>query len=79
MRLISLLIGLVLIAFLISKQLASDSPSRDIAAIIEEDGISLPKVPVSPKDLKAFEADMNAFIENAASERKEELEKALNQ
>ena len=75
MRLISLLIGLVIIAYLISKQLEPDSSSNDIDDIIDQQDIALPKVPVSPKDIKGFETEMNKFIQDTAANRQEELEK----
>lgn len=75
MKLISLLIGLVIIAYLISKQLVAESPSSDINAIFDKQEIALPKIPVTQKDVKGFEVDMNKFIQDTAAERNKEFEK----
>ena len=76
MRLISLLIGLILVAYLVSTQLSPDSTSGDINTNIDQQDVPPPKVPVAPSELKEFEADMNTFIQDTASERNEKL-KAL--
>ncbi len=52
MRLISLLVGLVIIALLISKQLSPGSSSNDKDTAMDKQGITLPRVPVAPKDVK---------------------------
>jgi hypothetical protein len=76
MRLISLLIGLILVAYLVSTQLSPDSTSGDINTNIDQQDVPPPKVPVAPSELKEFEADMNTFIQDTASERNKKL-KAL--
>lgn len=75
MRIISLLIGLLVVAYFINLQISSKSPSKDIIEIIDKQDISLPKIPVTPKDLKEFETDINKFLQDAMSERKKELDK----
>ena len=74
MRLISLLIGLILVAYLVSTQLSPDSTSGDINTNIDQQDVTPPKVPVAPSELKEFEADMNTFIQDTASERNKKLE-----
>lgn len=78
MRLISLLIGLVIIMYLMSKTLAPTTTKNNINEIVEKQGITLPQVPTSAQDLKKFEADINNFIQDTTTKRQQELEKALN-
>lgn len=73
MKLLSLLIGLVLVAYLMSKQMSSNSQLDDISNI-DQQNISAPKVPVTAKGLKEFETDINTFIENTAADRDKEIE-----
>ncbi len=76
MKLISLLIGLLLIIYLMSKQLAPPAVSVTDNSL-QQEGITLPQVPVSPKDLKKFETDMNNFVQESALKRDAALEEAL--
>ena len=78
MRVISLLIALLVIGFLVKKQLDSNSLSTEYEDIISNENITVPKVPTAPKDVQKFEKDMNEFILNAADQRAKEVEKALN-
>ena len=77
MRLISLLIGLVIIALLIGRQLTSDAPSSEAQDHIDNQNVTLPKIPVAPENVKEFEADLNEFIQDTASKKNKELEDAL--
>lgn len=75
MRLISLLIGLAIIAYLINKQLTPAPPPSDINTTANSQNIVPPKVPVTPNKVKDFETDINQFVQDAASERNKALEK----
>lgn len=79
MKLISLLIVLVVIAYLISSQLNTESSSQRVKGAVSEHEIDLPKVPTSPNELKAFETDVNTFIQDTSSQPKDQLESALEQ
>ncbi len=78
MRIISLLIALLIIGFLVNKQLDSNSSSREYEDIISNENITVPKVPTAPNGIQKFEKDMNEFMLNAADQRAKELEKSLN-
>jgi hypothetical protein len=78
MRFISLLIALLIIGFLVKKQLDSDSSSTEYEDIISNENITVPKVPTAPKDIQRFEKDINEFMLNAADQRAKEVEKSLN-
>lgn len=75
MRLISLLLGLVILAYFISKQLASNKPESEITQTLDQQEISTPRVPTTPQDVKKFEANMNDFMQDAAEKRAKALEK----
>ncbi len=77
MRLISLLLALLLVAFLVVKQLNSSSSQSQVKQVLGSDGVDIPKVPSSPKDLQNFEGDMDKFIQDNADKRSEHLEKAM--
>ena len=74
MKLISLLVALLIMGLLVSKQLSSSSSEKKLEQAVEVNGVELPKVPSSPKDLDKFEKDLNQFIQNNANERAKELE-----
>ena len=78
MRIISLLIALLIIGFLVKKQLDSNSSTTEYEDIISNENITVPKVPTAPNDVQKFEKDMNEFILNAADQRAKEVENALN-
>ena len=79
MKLISLLIALLIIGFLVNKQLNSSSSLKEHDDISDNKNISTPKVPTSPKDVKKFEKEMNDFMQDAAAQKAKRMEDALNQ
>ena len=79
MRLISLLLALLLIGFLVIKQLDSSSSNNKIEEVLKSEDINAPKVPSSPKDLREFDEDINKFIQDNADKRAEELDKLERQ
>jgi len=77
MRIISLLITLLIIGFLINQQMSSKSSSqRSIDDFFDAQGISAPKTPTSPEEVKIFEKEINKFMQDSALERAKELEDA---
>lgn len=80
MKLISLLIGLIVVMYLVNKQLAPDALSHSVTDAIEDqsNGLSnMLSLPTSPKDINKFEQDLNQLVEKSTSNRNEELEKAF--
>lgn len=78
MKFISLLIALLIIGFLVKKQLDSSSSNTEYEAIISHENITVPKVPTAPKDVQKFEQDINKFMLDAADQRAQALEASLN-
>lgn len=75
MRLIILLIVLVVIGLLVSNKISNETqPSAESPAGPASSDV--PKIPVLPKDVKQFEKDMNAFMENEASEQARKIDQA---
>ena len=75
MRLIILLIALMIVGLLVTKNISNKTqPTSEGPA--ELNGSGAPKIPVNPQDLQQFEQDMNAFIENKASEQAKKIDRA---
>ena len=86
MRLLSLLFTLLIVAFLISKQLegqrfesADDSlySSADGSLDKNADGSSKKKLPRSVNDLPEFKKELNKAWEDSINKRSEEMEESL--
>jgi len=78
MKLISLLIALLIIGFLVQKQLDSSSSSTEYEDIMSHENITVPKVPSAPKEVQKFEKDINNFMLDTADQRTKEIEESLN-
>jgi len=78
MKFISLLIALLIIGFLVKKQLDSSSSNTEYEEIIGNKTITVPKVPTAPKDVQKFEKDINKFMLEATDQREKEMEESLN-
>jgi hypothetical protein len=77
MRMIILLVVLLVIGLLAVRQLDIRAPSTTDPAIgnVEQPtGKAPPAVPTRPQDVQAFGEQMNQFINDAASERKQRIE-----
>ena len=72
MRLIGILIVLAIIGLLVKQQLDSGSSDGRSDKISEQTGVSVPKVPTAPGDVKKFETEMNDFMQDAAKNRLDE-------
>lgn len=79
MRLIVILVALLVVALLVKKQLDSSPSTEAYKALIDESGLSTPKVPTSPSEIKQFEDDMNQFMQDAADQKAKGIEEAMNQ
>jgi len=77
MKFISLIIALLIVGFLVKKQLDSSSSSTESQDIINNENILAPKVPTAPKDVRKFEKDINEFMLDA-DKRAKEVEESLN-
>jgi len=76
-RLISILLVLVFIAFLVMKQLDSGPSKNNVEEISNNENVNTPKVPTSPKGIQEFEKDMNKLILDQTEKRNENIEKSL--
>ena len=76
MKLISLMIGLIIVAYLVNKQMTSELSNTERNKILDKQDNVLPKIPTTPKEVEGFETDMNKLIHDLSSERNKELEKA---
>ena len=75
MKFISLIITVLIIGFIVKKQMNSNTVNKDA---ISHDSISVPKVPATPENVQKFKKDMNQFMKNSADKRDEEIDKLLN-
>ncbi len=76
MRIISILVGLMILAYLHTRQVTPEAPSSDVNTVMDNNEIAVPKVPTAPENIKDFKTDMNKFIQDTASERNKALEKS---
>ncbi|SOB77816.1 hypothetical protein SAMN04488490_3646 [Marinobacter sp. LV10R510-11A] len=75
MRLIMLLIALIVVGLLVTSNISKkDQPTLE--SPIGTTGSGAPKISVQPKDVQQFEKDMNAFMENEASEQAKKISQA---
>ena len=77
MKLISLLLGLVIVAYLINKQMTSSLSNNRTNAELDKQDVTLPKTPTTPEEVKDFEKDVNKLIQDLSTERNKELQKSL--
>lgn len=76
MRIISIIIVLLIVAYLVSKQLTPETSSRSANGTMENtQDVTAPIVPTAPQDVNNFKNDMNKYIQDTASERGEELDR----
>ena len=73
LALLSILIGLVLVALFVMKQLNSGSSRNNIEEVIDKENINTPKVPTSPKDIQKFEKDINKYIQDTTEKKNERI------
>ncbi|MFT6266782.1 MAG: hypothetical protein ACJAWS_002946 [Oleiphilaceae bacterium] len=78
MKFISLLIALLIIGFLVKKQLDPSSSNTEYEDMISNESIAVPKVPTVPKEVQKFEKDINQFMLDAADQRAKGVEESLN-
>lgn len=79
MRLISLLVGLAIIALIASKQLHT-SP-EPVASKIQpnRENPETPKVTTTPEGVNQFGTDMDKYLQSTEAKRKKQIEEALDQ
>jgi len=69
MRFIGLLLALLLVAFLINKQLGSGDPNNRTDALLQEQDPGAPKVPTNPGEVEQFGEDMQQYLDEQAQKR----------
>lgn len=74
MRLIAILVGLLIVGYLVNKQLSPHNSSTEHKPGADHQEMVVPDVPQSPADVKAFETDINKFIHDSAEARNKEPE-----
>ncbi|MDG4551751.1 MAG: hypothetical protein P9G45_15230 [Candidatus Contendobacter sp.] len=72
MRIVLLLIGLAVIGLTLARWLGQPPPAARIPPL--RDSTTAPAVPAQPQDLKKFEQDLNRFMQDAASQRRREVD-----
>lgn len=73
MRIIVILVALLIVGFLISRQVGT-RPSGKVDKSVENVAVEVPKIPVKPQDVRAFGQQMNTFLKDKASERAKTIE-----
>lgn len=68
-----LLIALIVVGLLVTTNISKKTqPTAESPTELTDS--SVPKIPVKPQDVQQFEKDMNAFIENEASEQAKKID-----
>lgn len=78
MRLIGLLVALLIIGFVIVKQLDSGSSKHRAYEVLDDHDMNQIELPSTPADLDKFEKNLNQFVQDAADQRADELDKTLD-
>lgn len=76
MRLILLLITVVVVGFLLDKQLNTNSTNSNIEA--SSDNSVVPKPPTNKKEILKLKDDLNQLMLDTADKRSERIEQSLN-
>ncbi|HOW75913.1 MAG TPA: hypothetical protein P5102_09865 [Candidatus Competibacteraceae bacterium] len=71
MRMVMLLIVLAIIGLTLARWLGHKPPPPPPVSQETPDRATPPAVPTRPEDLKAFEKDINRFMQDAARQRQE--------
>lgn len=71
MKMVGMLLALLIVGWLLYSQLGLLSPSPQA---VNEDANNAPRVPATPQQLDAFEADINQFVIDSADERARQIE-----
>ncbi|WP_260295395.1 hypothetical protein [Sedimenticola hydrogenitrophicus] len=77
MRMIILLATLLIVGLLVARQLnlgSSTTTGTGVETTEESNNSNPPRVPTRPQDVQAFGEQMNKFINDTASERKQRIE-----
>lgn len=78
MKFISLLIALLIVGFLIKKQLNPSPTNAELKDAFSSENVTIPNVPTHPNDVQKFEHDINEFMLDSADGRASEINKSLN-
>ena len=76
MKFISLIITILIIGFIVKKQMNSSTVTKD--AINNGNDFTTPKIPTAPEDVQKFREDINELMQNTKDKRDEEINKQLN-
>jgi len=70
------LVALLLVGFLVAKQLQSP-PTTETAQQTATDN-QIPSVPTRPQDVTQFEQDINSFIDQTYEDQVRQIDEAIN-
>lgn len=73
MRYLGLMITLLIIALLVSRQLSGPETSPSAAAVSVDNP---PQVPQRPQDLQGFKQDMDTYVNQANEQSRQRIEQA---
>ena len=74
MRIIILLISVLITGFLVKQQLDSRPSNTEPEAVINNESITVPKVPTAAEDVEKFRKDINKFMLETNDKRMEEID-----
>ena len=74
MRLISMLIALLIIGFLVYKQVGKISNKKVESAAVEVESAEAPKMPTNMNEVKQFEVQINNYVKEEAAQRARKLD-----
>jgi len=75
MRLMLLLIALLIVGLLVNQQLSQTAREPQPQTGDQATSSELPQIPTRPQELQQFKQDMDNYMQDAAAERAEKLEK----
>lgn len=73
MQIVLLLVVLTIIGLVTVQWLGGKQPAQPPAPPASSQAVAPPPVPTRPQDVKAFEQDMNRFMQDAATQRDRQL------
>lgn len=75
MRLVVVLLALLMVALLVTRQLGGSLPAQVEKPVAGSEGV-VPAMPVRPQDVPGFERQVEGYVNDLAAERAQQLERA---
>lgn len=75
MRMVALLLALLVVGFLVARQLDGGAPAQVQKPEAISD-VAVPAVPTRPQDVPGFERQVEGYVNDLAAERAKQLEQA---